>query len=301
MQTRICDKNCKDEAGNCAVLGSDQLPLQCVGAWVKDKYFHLENYLNASCEARRKFSDQNNAVFIDLFAGPGKCVIKNENKEIQSGGLRALNRNQARFNELFYFDINKDNTDALKQRVNNHPNCNIITGDSNFEIFNLVKNLLRKEYRYYFAFIDPFGPDGLKFGTLKELAKLNRMDLLIHFPIGAIKRNLPTWKLKTSTILDDFLGTDKWRSRIEGVSSNQIFSVLIDVFKEQLKSIGYPDKGLKLFSGDNDTYNALPSVAVKNTKEVDLYELILASKHPLAQKIWSSVIKMSPDGQRLLF
>ena len=82
MTTRNCKKqSCKDEDGNCPIPGSDGLPVQCVCPWVEDKYFFLEKYLNASCEARRKFADKNNAVFIDLFAGPGKCIIKNEKEK----------------------------------------------------------------------------------------------------------------------------------------------------------------------------------------------------------------------------
>lgn len=302
MMGRDCSKKkCSDREGNCSVLGADGLPVQCVGSWVEDKYFFLEAYLNASCEARRKFADKNNAVFIDLFAGPGTCVIREEKKEIFSGGMRALKRDEAPFNELFFFDISKVNTEALLKRVNNKANCHVMCGDSNTLVTNLVTSLLQKYYRYHFAFIDPFGPDNLRFNTLKELGRLERMDMLIHFPIGAIKRNLPSWKKKTNTILDEFLGTDIWRNKIEGIPSNQIFKILIDVFKEQLKTIGYPEKGLKLVSSEKDIYLGLPTVSVKNTKDVDLYVLILASKHPLAQKIWTSIIKMSPSGQKTFF
>jgi len=302
MSVRDCSKkNCKNEEGNCPALGEDGLPVQCVGGWSEDKYFFLEAYLNASCEARRKFADKNNAVFIDLFAGPGKCLIRGEKREIPSGGMRALQRDEAPFNELFFFDISKTNTEALLKRVNNKASSHVVCGDSNALVPNLVSSLLQKYYRYHFVFIDPFGPDNLKFNTLKELARLERMDMLIHFPIGAIKRNLPNWKKKTSTILDEFLGTDLWRTKIDGVSGNQIFKILLDVFKGQLKTVGYPEEGLKLVSSGKDIYAGLPTVSVKNTKDVDLYVLILASKHPLAQKIWTSIIKMNPDGQKTFF
>ncbi len=123
--------NCKDKDNNCPILGSDSLPVQCVGSWAEDKYFYLERYLNASREARRKFSNKGNAVFIDLFAGPGKCVIRYENKEIDGGGIRVLNRDEAPFNEYFYFDINEINANALTKRTSKPSNCNIICGDSN--------------------------------------------------------------------------------------------------------------------------------------------------------------------------
>lgn len=301
----ICKNNCKGKDENCLVLDSKGLPLQCVGPWAEDKYFSLEQYLRASREARKKFSDKGNAVFIDLFAGPGKCIIRGDRKEIDSGGIRALNLEKAPFNEYFYFDISKANTDALKERIGNKQNCHVKCGDSNILVKEFVKDLLHKEqlikrYRYHFAYIDPFGPDQLKFDTLKALAKLNRMDMLINFPIGPIKRNLPNWTTNKDTILDDFLGTNEWRKAINGISKDRIFVVLINIFKEQLKSIGYPEEGLKTIS-DKNIDAGLPAVSVKNTKKVDLYILILASKHLLGQQIWNSIIKARRDGQKTWF
>ena len=301
MTIRPCKKeHCKDSSGNCTVYGSDGLPVQCVGPWVEDKYFFLERYLIASSEARRKFADKGNAVFVDLFSGPGRCIIENENREIDSGGLRALKAVPVLFNEYHYFDISKVNIGALKKRVDASI-CHVECGDSNELVNILVAKLLQKSYRYHFAFVDPFGPDGLKFNTLRELAKLNRMDMLIHFPIGAIKRNLKAWGKSSSPILDEFLGTDIWRQKIKNLPTGEIFRTLVDIFTEQLKSIGYPDEGLKLVSSEESFHAGLPTVPIRNTKNVKLYVLILASKHALAQKIWNSVIKISPKGQKELF
>jgi len=301
MTTRSCKKErCKDSAGNCPILGEDRLPVQCVGPWVEDKYFFLERYLVASKGARKKFADNGNAVFLDLFSGPGRCIIENENREIDGGGLRALKSVPVPFNEYHYFDISKANVEALGKRLNSTM-CHLECGDSNGLVNMLVPKLLQKPYRYHFAFVDPFGPDGMKFNVLRELAKLNKMDMLIHFPIGAIKRNLNTWVKSSSTILDDFLGTDSWRQKIKDLHSEKIFRTLVDIFTDQLKSIGYPDEGLKLASSEADFYAGLPTVPIRNTKNVKLYVLILASKHALAQKIWNSVIKTNPKGQRELF
>ena len=302
MTERKCKtNNCKDDNGNCPIPGSDSLPVQCVGPWSADKYYFLERYLNATCEARRKFSDRGNAVFIDLFSGPGLCIIKNQQKEIAGGGLRAALREKAAFNELYYFDIINDNVTALNKRLSSIPNCSVQCGDANILVKALVSKLIMKPYRYHFAFIDPFGPDGLCFETIKELAKLKRMDLLIHFPIGAIKRNIPNWIKNKNTILDRFMGTDTWRDKLIGKSDSAIYTTLIDTYMEQLKAIGYPEDGLRLASSSSSIFSGLPVVSVKNTKEVDLYVLILAAKNKLAQKIWTSVIKRSPDGQKSLF
>jgi len=295
---RTCKKqDCKDKNGNCLIPAPDDLPVQCVGPWVDDKYYFLEKYLNATCEARRMFTDKNNAVFIDLFAGPGKCIIRDDQRIIDNGGMRALGREEAPFNEYFFFDIVEDNVNALKKRVDKKQNCHIRCGDSNVLVKDLVEELLKSYYKYHVAFIDPFGPDGLKFNTLRELAKLKRMDMLIHFPIGAIKRNLKTWlKSDDINILDDFLGTSKWRQAIQGISFSNAEKILIDIYKEQLISIGYPENGLMDFSDENIA--GLSTVPVRNRKDVDLYVLVLASKHELAQKIWNSIIKIDSHGQK---
>ena len=300
MNQRVCEKSgCKDSTGNCLVAGSDSLPVQCVGPWVEDKYYFLERYLNASRQARRVFSKDGNAVFIDLFSGPGRCIIKETQKEIQSGSVRAFLREEAPFNKFYFFDINKTNIAALKQRVGNKQHCNFNEGDSNVLVKILVKELFKKSYRYHFAFVDSFGPSSLNFKTLSELAKLGKMDMLIHFPIGAIKRNIQTWIKGKNTILDNFMGTSEWRKKVNVNRMNETFRTLIDIYAEQLKSIGY--KELKWAPSDSTIYSGIPTVPVKNTKEVDLYVLFLASKHPLGQKIWDSVIKIDPTGQKSLF
>ena len=289
MMTRKCKTEdiCKDKEGNCLELGCDGLPVQCVGPWAKDKYFFLERYLNASREVRRKYAKNGNAVFIDLFSGPGRCVIKDEQEEIDGGVLRVLTRDEAPFNESFLFDISDVNINAIGKRIPRSLNRHIKQGDSNSLVYSLVKELLKHRFkRYHFIFIDPFGPEGLKFTTLVELAKLERVDMLIHFPIMAIRRNWKTWIRKDATLLDEFLGTKEWRSKISSLSEDKICNALMSIYKSELSKIGC------VFVFD------LKPVVIKNTKNAPLYDLILISKNPLAQKIWNTAINKSPDGQK---
>lgn len=289
MTTRKCDKeNCKDKNGNCLITRSDNLPLQCVGPWAEDKYYYLERYLNASREARRKYSDLDNAVFIDLFAGPGRCIIKDECREIESGAIRVLKREEAPFNDSYLLDIDEANLMALTARIPPEAGSyKTIKGDSNLIIKELVDKLLKHRFkRYHFVFADPFGPDDLNFETIKELVRLQRVDILIHFPIMAIRRNWHIWIKKGNTILDQFLGTNKWREEIASLPSNKVFDSLINLYEYELKKIGFAF-----------TYDLKP-VTIRNTRNAPLYDLILVSKDPLAQKIWNTTINKTPDGQK---
>lgn len=176
---------------------------------------------------RKKFADNCNAVFIDLFCGPGKCVIRDDGREIDGGGLRVIKLEKAPFNEYVFSDIDGENIEAFKKRIINNGRSIFKQGDSNEQVKNIVAYLKKSKYsKYHFAYIDPFAPSGLKFETLKELAQFQRMDMLIHFPIGAIKRNIDNWQDRTDTILDSFLGTTVWRDRVAEAKKkgNQMFT-----------------------------------------------------------------------------
>ncbi len=224
---RVCKKDCKKENGNCPVNAEDGLPAQCVGSWSENKYYLLERYLHSTCAARKKFANNCNAVFIDLFCGPGKCVIRDDGREIDGGGLRVIKLEKAPFNEYVFSDIDGENIEAFKKRIINNGRSIFKQGDSNEQVKNIVAYLKKSKYsKYHFAYIDPFAPSGLKFETLKELAQFQRMDMLIHFPIGAIKRNIDNWQDRTDTILDSFLGTTVWRDRVAEAKKkgNQMFT-----------------------------------------------------------------------------
>lgn len=102
----------------------------------------------------------------------------------------------------------------------------------------------------------------------------------------AIRRNWHIWIKKGNTILDEFLGTEKWREEIRLLPSNKVFDSLINLYEYELKKIGF------IF-----TYDLKP-VTIRNTKKAPLYDLVLVSKDPLAQKIWNTAINKSPDGQK---
>lgn len=307
--TRICSTNCikKLKNGNCIIPGSDNLPVQCVGPWVENKYFFLEKYLNISRAARKKFSEKENAVFIDLFSGPGKCYINSKSyikkNEIDNGSLRVIKRDEAPFNYFYFFDIDESNIKALKERILNYnkstyDKCAFYPYDSNSYIKDLTTRLLLNSWRYHFVYIDPFGPEELKFSTIDQLSKLKRIDILLHFPIGAIKRNYKSWKETEKNILNDFLGTNSWQQK-NNLYQN-IYKSLIETLIEQIKKLGYKNENIGIINSKNYE-DTLPVAAIKNTKNVKLYELILISKHNIANNFWDKALETGPNGQKKLF
>ena len=295
MKTRICLKNrkCRDTTGNCLVRGSDGFPLQCVGPWAEDKHFYLKRYLEATREARNKYSRYGNAVYVDLFSGPGKSIIRDEQREILGGGLIATTLDQVPFNEYWFCDLLPNNIEALKNRIGSEKKGQYYVGDANVKITEMVSLLNQAPYdRYHFIFVDPFGLKALKFPTIAKLAELKRLDVLLNFPLMPMKRNIPQWLQDNGqeVALDEFLGTKEWREKIQTGTMEQQVTILLEIYRKQLLKAGFPENGIQI-------HKQISTVQIKNTKERCLYALVLFSKHPVAQKIWNSVIKKNPSGQ----
>lgn len=291
----------KNEEANCTLPSiEDKLPVQCVDSWAEDKFSYLDRYLSASWGARQKFVQLNNAVYIDLFAGPGRCRIKGDRKEIVGGAVRVANITKGPFNRIILNDISAENCDALKKRV---PSAEIHNQDANVIITTIVEDLLQAPYeKYHFAFIDPFSTKHLKFHVLESLAKLKRIDIMLNFPIGPIRRNWQKWVAsKRGNVLDEFLGTDHWREKVQETSEAVFTITMLDVLYEQLKRIGFPEEGLGLINeaGEDNFGNAIATI--KNSMNVPLYYLVLASKHKLAANLWQSITKTNAKGQKSLF
>src|SRR5687768_5579403 len=83
--------------GNCtAPAPDDHLPVQCVGSWAKDKHYYLERYIDATRAVRAKYlrpagsRPAGGAAFVDLFAGPGRCRLRESGQIINGSPLIAL-------------------------------------------------------------------------------------------------------------------------------------------------------------------------------------------------------------------
>jgi three-Cys-motif partner protein len=298
QQNIDCQTDCPhlDKNQNCFYPGGDGEVVQCVGEWAKEKYYYLERYLSASKGARKKFSKYGNAVYIDLFAGPGKCRIRWTKEEI-SGGVLRVKGIDVPFNRMILNDISYDNIKALKKRIDD---TEIHNEDANKIISSIVDELLKTNYKYHFAYLDPSAPKHLNFQILKNLSMLDHVDLLINFPIESILRNYDKWLNGEGNILDNFLGTIKWRNEVKGMPKKRFLNITFAIYLEQIRSVGFPPEGLGFIDEEgNYQYSFFPSV--KNSNSVKLYYLILASKHKLGTKLWNSIQKYGPTGEQKLF
>ncbi|MFH1862136.1 MAG: three-Cys-motif partner protein TcmP, partial [bacterium] len=285
MQKNPCT-NCNHEAtapeGLChQSLGSDGELVRCVGKWSRDKHFYLQRYLDIFTTSMRK---KWILCYLDMFAGPGRCKIREISEEITASPLIALGIRYP-FNQYIFIDENPKVCNVLKKRVEiicdngniDARNVIIKNGDCNHLVAEICDLLPDKSLSI--CFIDPTGLQ-LKFSTVRSLATRNRkIDLIINFPLGtALKRNIEQFYQRKSPIMNEFWGDDSWRGIYEslpqGVADDSFTVAFIKGYRDRLTPLGYQE--VKLGS----------EVGIKH-----YYYLLFVSKHLLGQKFWQEVIK----------
>ncbi len=175
---------------------------------------------------------------------------------------------------------------ALDQRVSVSPlkdRIKIYQGDIN-EIVNQVcgeiQTLDKIRGSLNLAFLDPEGLE-LKWSTIKQLASIKRMDLIINFSTGGLVRAIGKGYID---VVDQFFGTDKWRE-VDIYPNNPPARrrALIDFYRKNLEKFGYHIEIDPNLGGDDIAFN--------NSKNAQVYSLIFASKHELGDKFWKQAAK----------
>lgn len=273
--------------GNCALPAPDDgLPVQCVGSWSHEKHDILRRYLTASGGPRRRYLPpaSGGAAFVDIFAGPGRARIRTTGALEDGSPLLAL-KQPVGFTGLVLCELDAQNVEALRRRVAGaQVPVSITEGDCNEHVADIVAAI--PEWGLNVALVDPYSLEGLCFETIAALARFKRMDLIVFFPVGEIKRNLERNRITYTALLDRALGTDEWQTVVK---RRRDTLQLVEVFRRQLQvRFGY-------------TTARARTAPIKNDKNVPLYHLVFASKHPLGDKLWESITRRTAAGQGRLF
>jgi three-Cys-motif partner protein len=285
----------------------DGLSARDSGEWVREKLFYVQRYINTFEIAMRNGSwRQRN--YIDLFSGPGKCVIRGTNEHLLGSPLLSLNT-QYPFTDYYFCDLDQQNIDCLKERAQvskvsqNH--IHYLAGDANRNVMEVTCDIERIDKVFVkglgsclnLALLDPEGLE-LEWTTVEALGKMKTMDLIIHYSQNGLTRNLDKYlDSNDDTIIDKFFGDRRWRNVYKDSLSKQETSgkhrMLIDYYKTNLSKMGYVVI--------NDQQQTTREPLIRNTeRKAPLYRLIFASKHSLGNKIWNEVTKKNYYGQQNL-
>ncbi len=215
------------------------------------------------------------AAYIDLFSGPGRSHIEGTDRFIDGSPLVAYKAAQSsgtRFSALHFNDIDRENIDALQRRIANlGGSANYFSETAEVTVDRIIYAL--NPAGLHFAFLDPYNLENLPFSIIEKLAKLPRMDMLIHVSIFDLQRNLRRY-LEDGRILDAFM--PGWRSAVD-VNRNDL-AVRTDLLHHWLgliRGLGTtPADGIELVSA---------------TGGQRLYWLVFVSAHQLGRKLWNDI------------
>lgn len=255
-----------------AISKTDGLPIRTSGPWIRKKYFYLTRYIDIFTKGMKK---KWTTVYIDLFAGPGRCLIDTLKEEVDGSPLISLVHN---FSRYIFVEKNEDDVEALKNRCQRSPKwetVEIIKDDCN----QAVGHIKIVPTDLALAFIDPTGID-THFDTIKRLTSDRRVDLLMNISFGTdIKRAFKIYKAQEDhSKLGLFLGGSvDWKK----INTPQD---ALQLYRERIAQLGYSTVKYK-------------DITVKNTKNVPLYFLLFASKHKRGLDFWKKITTKDDLGQ----
>lgn len=266
-----------------ALTGSDGLAVRGSGIWAKEKLYYLEHYLDIfSVGMKNKWRGK--LYYIDLFAGPGRCLIRETNEEFDGSPLIALKFD---FAEYFFFESDPECFAALSARVNSRApgrNVALVPGDCNTKI-NEVKSMPGS---LGLAFIDPTGISPIAFETVRKLAANRKLDLIINFHEGmGIRMNIHQYTRSEQNALKTFVGSDRaiQEFKLAPSSIDQVSPEIASEYSDNLRNLGY-----QVVDGDR--------IPIKADRNALLYYLLFASKDPRGNDFWRKISLIDPHGQR---
>ena len=258
----------------------DGLIVRPSGIWIRQKYYYLKRYLDIFSKGmKNKWSG--NLTYLDLFAGPGRCLIEAVNKEEDGSPLIAL---QYDFKKYVFIEESKELLEALKARCKNSPKFDrieFIEGDCNNVADKIISNV--DPAGLNLIFIDHTGID-LHYKTVERIVKAKRADVLINVQFGMdITRNFIAYKQKgDNSKLGLFLGSNVAWDKINNPRD------AVKLYKERIKELGYQIVEFK-------------DITIRNTLNAPMYFLLFASKNPRGLYFWKEITKKDPSGQLELF
>ena len=249
----------------------DGLSIRPSGVWIDRKHFYLRRYMEIFTKGMSK---KWSMTYIDLFAGPGRCLIESLGIEKDGSPLIAL---ESGFSKYIFIEKNSDDLEALKKRCQNSPKqskIEFIPGDCNEVVDRIRPTDLS------LAFIDPTGID-VHFETIRTLTSNRRVDILMNIQLGMdIKRNFARYKREgDGSDLGHFLGGNvPWDKIVTARDA-------VNLYKQRIKGLGYGTVEFK-------------DVTVRNQKRnVPMYFLFFASKNPRGLDFWNKITKKDESGQ----
>ena len=272
------------------IEGDDGLLADDVGGWAKDKHACLTRYIDISSAARKKYLGtgprKGGTAYFDLFCATGRSRIRNTNEWIDGSAVAAWKASVADgapFSHIYISDIDEASLSACTERLR-RLDAPVIPIHA--RAVDAAQRMVAavNGYGLYMALIDPYSLEALDFRVIECLARLKRIDLIIHFSAMDLNRNLDINLAAEGSAFDTF--APGWRDHVNVAASQKcIRTNVVHYWREKITALG------KWPSTDH--------LLIRGSGRQPLYWLLLAASHDLAHRFWQTAA--NPNQQRSLF
>lgn len=263
-----------------AVSPKDGLPVRESGSWIYEKHRNLVYFATIFATSMKPTAYKSgwpHRVYLELFSGPGKCLVRETGQEEDGSPLKVIDREFTRF---IFIDMNTAAARALEQRLASHPNADKV------EIWNgdcaeAIQKLTIETGALTLAFIDPTGISQVPFHLIQTLRRKTRCDLLINFQHAmGIKRNMHQYTPDSDSdcALTQFLGNESWKTLL-GRAPKEFFLEYLALYRARLAETGF--------------VHSNNQVMINMNNRTPLYLLLFASGHPRGQEFWDKAVSGS--------
>src|ERR1035441_7673137 len=256
-----------------SVSEMDGLPIRDSGPWIETKHKLLTYYSHLFATGMK--NHWNSRVYLELFSGPGRCLIRKTGKEDLGSPLKVI---EQEFTNFIFTEMSVPAAEALAQRLvdfKNSARTEIWCGDC----ADAIQSMEIPARSLTFAFIDPTGIGHAPFSLIENLHLKTRCDLLINIQHGmGIKMNIHQYTpdAKEESALTRFLGNDSWK-QLPRHNAREFFRNVLGLYKEHLEKLGFKFVGRE--------------VLITNDHNTPLYLLLYASEHPKGKEFWDKSMK----------
>jgi three-Cys-motif partner protein len=238
-----------------------------------EKAHHARRYASIVGTAMR---EKKYRVWIELFAGPGKLYVRDTNTFAPGSPIEAMEIPH-QFNRYIFSDLDPACTESLRKRVGKRHGVHILQGDANSpELLVEIAKLVSKD-----ALVVLYGdPEGLHlhWDTIKFfIDRFPHLDLLLNVPISGVVRAVSAgYNEKASAVMNhpsprDLLEPD---AQDKGARYREWYW-------RNCAAAGF------------DQIASVPICLTGTNRE--LYDLMLASRNPLAKKFFRIAAGLPED------
>ncbi len=186
------------------------------GAWTVMKLEAVQKYLSAYAQALKNKSFTK--IYIDAFAGTGRCDIKvdGQKRTVDGSASRALDI-EPPFHKYYFIERDRKKQSALRDLKDAYPgrSIDIMHSDANVAIEAICKKYSWRKERAV-LFLDPYGME-LAWETLVALSNAPGIDIWYLFPYSGLYRqatkSAAALDAGKEAALDRILGTREWRDK----------------------------------------------------------------------------------------